>query len=175
MMNLGHQFDGRLGTIKPISMKCHKPNIHFYLTKHVFKYLHFNLNYWKRFSYLKRSSLSLSLSCMASCKSVELMNWWRRLSFPLKAFRKMQNSIPWIRCTSNCQTSCCSPGRRRGTRWCQSCRWIWRCRAGCKCTCRCWSPRRWWGKFRRRPRQHWTSKRWPYSSCPRVKSVWPDG
>ena len=57
-------------------MKCHKPNIHFYLTKHVFKYLHFNLNYWKRFSYLKRSSLSLSLSLSLVWPVANRLNWW---------------------------------------------------------------------------------------------------
>ena len=71
----------------------------------------------------------------------------------------LMSHLHWTRYKSNFQTSSRSSGRRRGTRWCRSCRWTWRCQVGCRCTCP-----RWWRSHlcdtsRQKLRQRWKKER----------------
>ena len=57
-----------------------------------------------------------------------------QLKWEMKIKSYLSSCSHWTRYTSSFRTSSRSSGRRRGTRWCRSCRWTWRCRAGCRCT-----------------------------------------
>ena len=64
-------------------------------------------------------------------------------------------SLLCIRRRSSSRTSCHTPGRQTGTKWCRSCKLIWIFPVECRYSPRHSSPPRWSEMFHQRLHQHW--------------------